>query len=84
MIVAGAEAVAGAAVRRRGCCGFSRGYTPDLMSTRPVLTEDDYLLGIGDLQGALPPDLADYSTPPPARSSRPSTSANSTLLPSCP
>ncbi|KYG11381.1 hypothetical protein BE21_57700 [Sorangium cellulosum] len=36
-----------------------RGYTPEQIFTRPLLTEDDYLLGFRELESALPRDLAD-------------------------
>lgn len=36
-----------------------RGFTPKLVFTSPLLTEDDFLLGLRDLESVLPPDLAD-------------------------
>ncbi|AUX42468.1 hypothetical protein SOCE26_039010 [Sorangium cellulosum] len=36
-----------------------RGYTPEQIFTRPLLTEDDYLHGFRELESALPRDLAD-------------------------
>ncbi|WP_438000363.1 CHAT domain-containing protein [Sorangium sp. So ce185] len=36
-----------------------RGYTPEQIFTRPLLTEDDYLLGFRELESALPRDVAD-------------------------
>jgi hypothetical protein len=35
-----------------------RGYTPEQVFTRPLLTEDDYLFGLRELEGSLPRDLA--------------------------
>jgi hypothetical protein len=35
-----------------------RGYTPDLVFTRPLLSEDDYLHGLRELESELPRDLA--------------------------
>src|SRR5262249_12627724 len=35
-----------------------RGYTPELVFTRPLLAEDDYLHGMRELRDTLPPDLA--------------------------
>ena len=34
------------------------GYTPELVFARPLLTEDDYLLGLHNLERSLPRDLA--------------------------
>ncbi|WP_224363931.1 CHAT domain-containing protein [Hyalangium versicolor] len=36
-----------------------RGYLPDRVLATPLLTEDDYLLGLRELESVLPPDLAD-------------------------
>ncbi|WP_437625267.1 CHAT domain-containing protein [Sorangium sp. So ce1151] len=36
-----------------------RGYTPEQIFTRPLLTEDDYLLGFRELESVLSRDLAD-------------------------
>jgi hypothetical protein len=36
-----------------------RGYLPQNLRDRPLLTEDDFLLGVHALQQMLPPDLAD-------------------------
>ncbi|MHA7630713.1 CHAT domain-containing protein [Corallococcus sp. M7] len=36
-----------------------RGYLPDRVFETPLLTEDDYLHGVRDLESVLPPDLAD-------------------------
>jgi hypothetical protein len=36
-----------------------RGYTPEQIFTRPLLTEDDYLLGFREMESVLPRDLAD-------------------------
>jgi hypothetical protein len=35
-----------------------RGYTPEFIFTRPLLSEDDYLLGLRELEDTMPPDLA--------------------------
>jgi hypothetical protein len=34
------------------------GYTPEQVFARPLLTEDDYVHGIGDIERALPQDIA--------------------------
>ena len=39
-----------------------RGYTPENLFARPLLTEDDYLLGLGDLETLLSRDLANAIT----------------------
>lgn len=36
-----------------------RGYTPELDFTSPLLTEDNFLLDLRELESVLPPDLAD-------------------------
>ena len=36
-----------------------RGYLPDRVFETPLITEDDYLHGVRDLESVLPPDLAD-------------------------
>ncbi|WP_437619711.1 hypothetical protein [Sorangium sp. So ce1151] len=36
-----------------------RGFTPKLVFTSPLLTEDDFLLGLRDLESVLPLDLGD-------------------------